>query len=46
VTLPSQSARALELFPDATLHWFESCGHFPHWDQPERAAELILASTD
>jgi len=46
VTLPSQSACALELFPDATLHWFESCGHFPHWDQPERAAELILASTD
>ena len=18
----------------ATLHWFEKCGHFPHWDQP------------
>ena len=45
VTLPSQSARALELFPDATLHWFEQCGHFPHWDQPEQTAALILAST-
>ncbi|KAA9085433.1 alpha/beta fold hydrolase [Microbacterium radiodurans] len=45
VTVPSQAARASELFPDATLHWFEKCGHFPHWDQPEETARLILDST-
>lgn len=45
VTFPSQAARAMELFPDATLHWFDRCGHFPHWDQPAQAADLILAST-
>lgn len=45
VTLPSQADRATTLFPDARLHWFDSCGHFPHWDQPAQAAKLILAST-
>jgi len=45
VTLRGQARRATELFPDATLHWFERCGHFPHWDQPAEAAELILSST-
>jgi pimeloyl-ACP methyl ester carboxylesterase len=45
VTLPSQAKLATERFPDATLHWFDKCGHFPHWDQPEQAADLILAST-
>ena len=45
VTLPSQAATALERFPGARLHWFEHCGHFPHWDQPEQAAALILDST-
>ncbi len=45
VTAPSEAARATELFPDATLHWFENCGHFPHWDQPTEAARLILDST-
>lgn len=44
VTVPSQAERALELFPDATLHWFDSCGHFPHWDQPVEAADLVLAA--
>jgi pimeloyl-ACP methyl ester carboxylesterase len=42
VTFPSQAARAVRLFPDATLHWFSGCGHFPHWDQPEETAALIL----
>ena len=46
VTLPSQSARATELFPDAVLHWFERCGHFPQWDAPQEAIRLILDSTD
>ncbi len=45
VTLPSQSRRALELFPDATLELIPRCGHFPHWDQPDRTIELILAHT-
>lgn len=45
VTLPSQAKTAITLFPDATLHWFEACGHFPHWDQPAQAAQLILEST-
>jgi pimeloyl-ACP methyl ester carboxylesterase len=42
VTLPSQAARAQALFPGARLHWFDDCGHFPHWDQPEQTARLIL----
>jgi pimeloyl-ACP methyl ester carboxylesterase len=45
VTLPSQSERALALFPSAKLHWFERCGHFPHWDAPQETVDLILAST-
>ncbi len=45
VCLPSEAGVAQSLFPDARLHWFNHCGHFPHWDQPEDAARLILAST-
>ncbi len=45
VTLPSQAARAQELFPDAQLHWFEKCGHFPQWDQPQETVEVVLAAT-
>ncbi|WP_295696527.1 alpha/beta fold hydrolase [Lapillicoccus sp.] len=45
VTLPKQAARATELFPDAVLHWFERCGHFPQWDAPHEATRLILDST-
>ncbi len=45
VTLPRQAARATELFPDAVLHWFERCGHFPQWDAPREATRLILEST-
>jgi pimeloyl-ACP methyl ester carboxylesterase len=46
VTLPRQAARATELFPDAVLHWFERCGHFPQWDVPHETVRLILDSTD
>ncbi|SDH33460.1 Pimeloyl-ACP methyl ester carboxylesterase [Microbacterium pygmaeum] len=46
VTVPKQAARAIELFPDAVLHWFERCGHFPQWDVPREAARLILDSTE
>ena len=45
VCFPSQATRALQLFPSAQLHWFEECGHFPHWDVPQAAARLILKST-
>ena len=39
VTVPRQAARAVELFPDAVLHWFERCGHFPQWDAPHQATD-------
>lgn len=42
---PSQAPRALAAFPDASLYWFEKCGHFPQWDQPQETVELILAVT-
>ena len=45
VTVPRQAARAKELVPDAELHWFERCGHFPQWDAPHEATRLILDST-
>ncbi len=45
VTLPRQAPRALAAFPDAELHWFEGCGHFPQWDAPDEAVRLILDST-
>ena len=46
VTLPRQAARATEIYPDAVLHWFDRCGHFPQWDAPREATRLILDSTD
>jgi len=45
VCLPRQAYRALDVFPDATLHWFENCGHFPHWDNPKETVDLILDNT-
>ncbi|MDB5813938.1 MAG: hydrolase [Rhodocyclales bacterium] len=45
ICFPRQAARAQALFPDAHLHWFEHSGHFPHWDMPQQAIELILATT-
>lgn len=46
VCLPVQANRALNLFPDAQLHWFEHCGHFPQLDVPDETVELILSVTD
>lgn len=46
VTLPRQAHRAAALYPDAHLHWFADCGHFPHWDQPTETIELILKTTN
>ena len=45
VCLPRQAARAVARFPDARLHWFDDCGHFPHWDQPAATTRLILDTT-
>lgn len=44
VCFPWQAKRAIEKFPDAQLHWFENCGHFPQWDKPAETARLILAT--
>ena len=44
VCFPGQAKRALELFPDARMHWFERCGHFPHWDAPAETSQLILSA--
>ncbi len=46
VCLPGQSKLALQLFPDAQLHWFSHSGHFPQLDVPDEAAQLILDVTD
>ncbi len=45
VTFPSQARRACELFPDASMRWFDDCGHFPHWDQPAETVRAILDAT-
>lgn len=45
VTLPGQAAQAIREFPKARLHWFDGCGHFPHWDKPQETVDLVLAST-
>lgn len=45
VTPASEAKVAVERFPDAELHWFDKCGHFPHWDQPEKTVDLILSAT-
>ena len=45
VCLARQAGRALALFPDARLHWFEHCGHFPQWDVPGETVRLILDAT-
>jgi hypothetical protein len=41
----SGEPRATELFPSARLHWFDRCGHFPHWDAPAETVDLILRRT-
>jgi len=40
--LPRQAARAQAAFPSARLVWFEGSGHFPIWDEPEKAVRVIL----
>ena len=45
VTVPALARRAAALFPDATLHWFDRCCHFPQWGSPEEATHVILDGT-
>jgi pimeloyl-ACP methyl ester carboxylesterase len=45
VCLPLQAERAQAAFPEARLVWFDHSGHFPMWDEPDRAISLILEST-
>lgn len=45
VTLARQARRAQAAFPQATLHWFDRCGHFPVWDRPAETVEVVLAAT-
>ena len=45
VGFTSQAKRAMALFPDARLHWFERCGHFPHWEAPQETVQLILQTS-
>ncbi len=40
--LPAQAERARSAFPGARLEWFAHSGHFPMWDEPEKAARLML----
>ena len=44
--LARQARRAMAAFPSARLHWFERSGHFPHWEEPEATARLILEATN
>jgi pimeloyl-ACP methyl ester carboxylesterase len=46
VTFAGQAQRATAAFPDAKLHWFDRCGHFPQWEAREDAVRVILEGTD
>ena len=43
--LPRQAHRAAAAFPGARLHWFKHSGHFPMWDEPAEALQVILDAT-
>lgn len=43
---PVQAERARVAFPSARLHWFRECGHFPVWDAPKDALQLVLEATE
>jgi pimeloyl-ACP methyl ester carboxylesterase len=44
--LPQQANRAMAAYPDARVHWFQSSGHFPMWDQPQETVRVILDAAD
>ena len=41
-----QSEAARRVLPDATLARIDACGHYPHWENPRRFAELVDAHLD
>lgn len=43
--LAKQAKRAHEAFTGSRLIWFEHSGHFPMWDEPAKAAAVILEAT-
>lgn len=43
--LPRQATRAQQAFEGSRLIWFEHSGHFPMWDEPQKAAALMLDAT-
>lgn len=43
--LPNQAGRAQDAFAGSRLVWFDHSGHFPMWDEPAKAAALILEAT-
>jgi pimeloyl-ACP methyl ester carboxylesterase len=43
---PSQAKRAQNAFPEARLVWFDRSGHFPMWEEPEKAVTLILETVE
>lgn len=45
VCLPYEADRALKLYPDARLRWFNHCGHFPQWDTPQELIQMIRENT-
>lgn len=46
VCFSRQAERAIVKFPDAELYWFEDCGHYPHWEQPDETVRVILDATE
>ncbi|GGL79310.1 hydrolase [Deinococcus aerolatus] len=46
VCLPRQAWRALRLFPQAQVYWFEHSGHCPQWDSPAETVQLLLNVTE
>lgn len=45
VCFPHEARRALKLFPDAKIRWFDHCGHYPQWDAPQETVQMILDNT-
>jgi len=45
VCLQRQARRAIELFPDTRLHWFDHSGHFLMWNVPQATTRLIIEAT-
>lgn len=43
--LPGQARRAQEAFAGSRLVWFNHSGHFPMWDEPAKAAAVMLEAT-